>query len=373
MFRSSFILIGILAKTALALSVGDLDVSLKAVSSVQSAGDLIVTAIVSNPTTSDVRVLAVNNVLDTSATPSFDISANGRDVPFAGIKASRSPVFATFDFTQDSLYLTVPAGSSVALNHTIGSIYDFSSFEPGTKFTITPRAESTIYESVDDLTPLKVESNAVEVTVESDLSFNHMFSRSAGLDPFVSTPRCSDSRKLQLLVDALKYARSLAGGAATDIRSHPTGPEYTRYFGGNNQDDIWYNLDRVAGDLTSNRDITCSSDDADATNYCNSNPSVIAYTVIYSTGQTPIYTCDLFTQAGTTPSVCQNGYDSTMSSTGGIILHELSHAVFGADDVTYGCSACASLSTADKKRNADNYRCMGLNIYLDYNCVFGPL
>ncbi|KAI3606072.1 neutral protease 2 [Moniliophthora roreri] len=366
MFSSSFLL-GVLAKTALALSVGDLNVSLKAVSSsVQSARDLVVTAVVSNPTTSDIRVLAVNNVLDSSATRSFDISADGKEVPFAGIKA-------TFDFSQESLYLTVPASSSVALNHTIGSVYDFSSFEPGTKFTITPRAESTFHESVNDAAPLKVESNAVEVTVESDLTFNHLFSGADGLVPSVSTPRCSDARKLQLLVDALKYARSLAGGAATDIRSHPTGPEYTRYFGGNNQDDIWYNLDRVAGDLTSNRDITCSSDDAGATNYCNSNPGVIAYTVIYSTGQTPIYTCDLFTQAGTTPSVCQNGYDSTMSSTGGIILHELSHAVFGADDVTYGCSACAGLSVSDKKRNADNYRCMGLNIYLDYNRVNGPL
>ncbi|EEB88506.1 hypothetical protein MPER_13619 [Moniliophthora perniciosa FA553] len=126
---------------------------------------------------------------------------------------------ATFDFSQESLYLTVPAGSSVALNHTIGSVYDFSSFEPGTEFTITPRADSAIHESVNDAAPLIVESNAVEVTVESDLTFNHLFPGAAdGLVPSVSTPRCSDARKRQLLVDALKYARSLAGGAATDIR-----------------------------------------------------------------------------------------------------------------------------------------------------------
>ncbi|ESK88169.1 neutral protease 2-like protein [Moniliophthora roreri MCA 2997] len=369
MFRSSFLLLSVLAKIVLSLSVGDLDVSLKVVSaSVQSVNDIVVTAIVSNPTSSDLRVLTVNNVLDTSATRSFDITADGKEVPFAGIKA-------TFDFLHESLYLNVPAGKSIALNHTVSSVYDFSSFAPGTKFTISPRGESTIHESVDDAAPLKVESNTVEVTVESDLAFNHLFTpvESDDLERRVSTPRCSDGSKLQLLVDSLKYARSIAGGAATDIRSHPTGPEYTRFFGGNNQNDIWYNFDRVAGDQNTNRDITCSSDNADARNYCSSNPGVIAYTVIYSDGRTPIFTCDLFVQAGTTPSICQGDFDSTMSSRGGIILHELAHAVHGADDVTYGCSAAAGLSVADKKRNADNYRCMGLNIYKDYNCIYGPL
>ncbi|EEB94754.1 hypothetical protein MPER_06383, partial [Moniliophthora perniciosa FA553] len=203
---------------------------------------------------------------------------------------------ATFDFSHESLYLTVPAGKSIALNHTVSSVYDFSSFAPGTKFTISPREESTIHESVDDAAPLKVKSNTVEVTVESDLAFNHLFTpvESDGLERRVSTPRCSDGSKLQLLVDSLKYARSLAGGAATDIRSHPTGPEYTRFFGGNNQNDIWFNFDRGRW---------------------------------RSEYQPRIFTCDLFVQAGTTPSICQGDFDSTMSSRGGIILHELAHAV----------------------------------------------
>ncbi|KAG7089446.1 hypothetical protein E1B28_011131 [Marasmius oreades] len=61
-----------------------------------------------------------------------------------------------------------------------------------------------------------------------------------------------------------------------------------------------------------------------------------------------------------------------MSSRGGIILHELSHAVDGTDDVIYGCTAASQLSPADKKRNADSYRCFGLNVYLEWNCVNGP-
>ncbi|KAK7045816.1 hypothetical protein VNI00_007225 [Paramarasmius palmivorus] len=329
MFRSSFLLLSVLAKTALCLSVGDLDVTLKAVSSsVQSVGDIVVTAIVSNPTESDLRVLAVNNILDTSATRSFDISADGKEVPFTGVKVAPLP----------STTPSAPSTTSLPL-------------PPGTKFTIAPRQESTIHASVDDLAPLKVESNAVEVTVESDLSHTPLIAipEESGVERRVSTPKCSDSGKRQVITDSLKYARSLAGGAATDIRSHPNGPQYTRYFGGNNQNDIWWNLDRVAGDINTNRDITCSQDNGDARSFCNNNPGVIAYTVIYSDGRTPIFTCELFLQAGTTPSICQGSYDSTMSSRGGIILHELAHAVHGADDVTYGCSASAGLSVSDKR------------------------
>ncbi|KAL0580030.1 hypothetical protein V5O48_001964 [Marasmius crinis-equi] len=360
--RSAFILLSALTRLALALNQGDLTVSLKAVeSSVKSASDIVITAVVSNPTGNDIRVLKTHNVLDTSATQSFDIkSADGKDVTFAGIKAS-------FDLTHDSLYVTIPAGQSVAVNHTVSPFYDFSSFSSGTTFSFT--AHSTAFQSGADDTPIVVESDTVQVQVTDDLSFTPFFTQPASL----STPTCSDGGRKQVITDALKYARSLAGGAATDITSsNPNGPHFQTYFGGNSNQDIWFNLDRVAGDQVGNRGIFCSIDHADATSFCNGNPGVIAYTVVGGS-ETPIYVCELFFQAGTTPSICDtHSYDSTMASTGGIILHELSHAVFGADDVTYGCSACAALSPADKKRNADNYRCIGLNVYLDWNCVNGP-
>ncbi|KAJ7444512.1 hypothetical protein FB451DRAFT_1189608 [Mycena latifolia] len=38
---------------------------------------------------------------------------------------------------------------------------------------------------------------------------------------------CADSGRPQILTDSLSYTHSLAGGAATDINSHPNGPEYT--------------------------------------------------------------------------------------------------------------------------------------------------
>ncbi|KAJ8094026.1 hypothetical protein PM082_009915 [Marasmius tenuissimus] len=366
MFRpAAFVLLTALTKLALALNQGDLTVSLQAVeSSVKTVDDIIITAIVANPTDSDVRVLKVENVLDTSASESFAIkSSDGKEVPFTG-------VHATYDFSHESLYVTIPAGQSYAVNHTVTSFYDFSSFAPGTSFSFSS-SRNTFQSGVDDA-PLTLDINSVDVTVTDSVSFSPFFTSLDDISTFASTPVCSDGNKRQVIVDSLKYARSLAGGAATDIKNNPGGSHFTTWFGGNNVNDIWFNLDRVAGDQTT-RDINCQQDHADARSYCTNNPGVIAYTVIYSDGRTPIYVCELFFQAGTTPSVCDTrSYESTMSSRGGIILHELAHAVFGADDVTYGCGASSRLSAADKKRNADGYRCAGLNVYLDWNCVNGP-
>ncbi|KAJ7071948.1 hypothetical protein C8F01DRAFT_1101947 [Mycena amicta] len=358
MLRASVLLS--LCTLALGLSVGDLKVSIKAVSSsVKSVDDIIITAVVSNPTAEDIRVIAKNNVLDGSATRSFAVSKNDDSVLFTGVRT-------TLDLSADAIYTTIPAGSSIAVNHTdLGALYDFETSGTGS-FSFAP---NTLFQTGPDAAPVHVATDAVSVEVTHDVSKRELFP----LDRRTSTPVCSDSGRLQILKDSLSYGRSLAGGAASDILSHPNGPEYTTYFGGNTQSDIWYNMDRIAGDLSNesgDRNIYCSQDVA---NLCGPNTGIIAYTLVVTSGGkivgSNIYTCDIFfTSVGSTPSVCTNGYDSTTSSRGGVILHELSHATAGTADITYGCSAAAGLSVANKKNNADNYRCMGLAIYKDYDC-----
>ncbi|KAJ6583024.1 hypothetical protein DFH09DRAFT_1029491 [Mycena vulgaris] len=354
MFRLGFVLS--VSALVLGLSSGDLKVSLKAIaSSVQSVDDIILTAVVSNPTAEDIRVIAKNNVLDGSATRSFAVNKDGSPVFFTGVRT-------TLDLSADGIYTTIPAGSSVAINHTaLGPLYDFSTFGPGT-FSFAPVA---IFQTGPNHAPLYVETPAVAVEVTHDVA-------KRALVPLLSTPTCEDGGRLQVLTNALADARARAGGAATDILSHPNGPEYTTYFGGNVQSDIWFNMDKIAGDLASSgtRSIHCTGDPA---NICGGNGGVIAYALLVTSNGvivgSDIYTCDIFfTSVGTTPGTCSGGYDSTTSSQGGVILHELSHATAGTADITYGCSACAGLSVADKKNNADNYRCMGLEIYKDYVC-----
>lgn len=160
---------------------------------------------------------------------------------------------ATIDTSAEGVYVTIPAGASIAVNHTgLASLFDFETFGTGT-FSFAPH---TIFQSGPRDVPLHVTTDAITVEVTSDVSKRELFPlhrRSTDL----STPTCSDSGRLQAITVALSYARSLAGGAATDINSHPNGPEYTTYFGGNTQSDIWYNFDRIAGDLPSSGTRKC--------------------------------------------------------------------------------------------------------------------
>uniref|UniRef100_A0A0W0FND5 Uncharacterized protein n=1 Tax=Moniliophthora roreri TaxID=221103 RepID=A0A0W0FND5_MONRR len=243
MFRPSFFLLSVLAKRTLSLAPGDLTVSLKAVSpSVPSVDNITITAIVSNPTASDLRVLAANNILDTSATKSFDIkAADGR----------RSSTCWCYGFVRLWPRFSLLDSSSRQLGCTqLQHQHLLRLFVPRSRhylfyYPISARA-STIQSSLEDSSPLKIETNTVEVTVTS-------VPERGELDERTSTPMCSDGGKRQTIADSLRYAKSLAGGAATDIQTHPNGPQYERYFGRNSQPEIWWNLDVVAGDLTSDR------------------------------------------------------------------------------------------------------------------------
>ncbi|KAG6855466.1 hypothetical protein H0H87_002419, partial [Tephrocybe sp. NHM501043] len=219
-----------LATLALGLSAADLKVSLKAVhSTVKSVDDIVISAVVSNPTDKDIRVIAKNNVLDPSATKSFSVSGkDGKN--------------ATYDLTADGVYTTIPAGSSIAVNHTgLASLYDFETSGTGT-FSFAP---NSIFQTGPDAPAVVVDTPAVKVEVTNDVKKREFLQRR------LSTPSCADSGRKQIITDSLSYARSLAGGAATDIQTHPTSSEFTTYFGGNSQDDIWYRHDIIAGDLAS--------------------------------------------------------------------------------------------------------------------------
>lgn len=87
MFRAALLLS--FTALALGLSSGDLKVSLKAVaSSVDSVDDIILSAVVTNPTSKDIRVIAKNNILDNSHTSSFAVSKDGQGALFIGVRVS---------------------------------------------------------------------------------------------------------------------------------------------------------------------------------------------------------------------------------------------------------------------------------------------
>ena len=149
---------------------------------------------------------------------------------------------ATYDFNEDSLYKVIPAGSSVAVNHTgLAPLYDFETHGTG-KFNFVP---NTHFQNGPEDTAISVPVDPLSVTVKNDVEKRDPLPFS----PQTSTPTCGDAGRLQVLRDSLSYARSMSGGAASDIRTHPNGAEWNTYFGGADHDLIWFRMDTIAGDL----------------------------------------------------------------------------------------------------------------------------
>uniref|UniRef100_D8PTD2 Neutral protease 2 n=1 Tax=Schizophyllum commune (strain H4-8 / FGSC 9210) TaxID=578458 RepID=D8PTD2_SCHCM len=106
---------------------------------------------------------------------------------------------------------------------------------------------------------------------------------------------------------------------------------------------------------SSSRTLSCT----DTYGACTSG--VIAYTVIATTN---VYFCPIFFQEVPSTYLC-TGQTSVASRNvrGGTVLHELTHATSGTDDITYGCSADQALSDANSYANADNYNCFSTQVY----------
>lgn len=105
----------------------------------------------------------------------------------------------------------------------------------------------------------------------------------------------------------------------------------------------------------------------DSYNVCSGG--VIAYTVIATTNVSKrvfinshltdnfvqIYYCSIFFNEVATGSLCSGTSVASRNIRGGTTLHELTHALSGTDDVTYGCAADQALSDSNKLKNADNF------------------
>ncbi|KAH8823511.1 Deuterolysin metalloprotease family-domain-containing protein [Flagelloscypha sp. PMI_526] len=350
MFKSCLISVLFVATALAAPSPSaPLRVSIAAVSDKVSSGNLVVSATVENPSEADIRVVKLNTLLDETPVRTFRLFKGDTEVDFRGFRV-------TPDLTDDAVYTTIAAGQSITVKHSLSSRFDFASTGAGT-YKIT--ASSVFQYGTNASSIAFVDTNEVTVEITS-------IDSEVGIEQ--TTPQCSnDSGKLSQLQGALAEARALAGGAASDTRTHPNSSPITRYFGGGNRDTIWYNLDRIAGDLPSSgtRVLDCN----DPHGVCAGNSGIVAYTLLVTSGGnivgSDIFGCNPFWGAPVTTTIC-SGRD--LGTRGSIILHELSHAVFGSKDTVYGCSGSAALSDGDKIQNADNYACFGVQIYHDYNC-----
>ncbi|KAK7020086.1 hypothetical protein R3P38DRAFT_3358856 [Favolaschia claudopus] len=104
-----------------------------AADSFNSVTDLVLTATVSNNGAQSIKVLKYGTILDGDLpTRSFTVTRDDKEVEFTGIKISVS-----LEDADESAYVTIPAGESVAVTHDVSALFDFAAAGKGA-FTFTP-------------------------------------------------------------------------------------------------------------------------------------------------------------------------------------------------------------------------------------------
>jgi len=333
-----------------------LTVSIKS-SDVDSIADLKVDATVSNTGTEAVKILKYGTVLDGKLpTNSFTVTRDDDAVDFIGAKVQ----VESLDKLTDAAWVTIPAGESVTVTHTLEKLYDFAAAGAGS-FTITPKVQFQLAGSDDEVNALgdlaRVEvPNADSVTIKVARDVARREVRTPGKRAVVS---CSNASHASFISASYTEGKSLASIAASYISTNGANSLYTAYYKTSSTTTVRSKFSAVASESSSSRTLSCT----DPYGVCDGN--VIAYTVISTTN---IYYCSIFYNEVASSALCSGTTVASRNIRGGTTLHELTHAVAGTDDITYGCSADQALSASNQVINADNYNCFSTQVYQNTQC-----
>ncbi|KAF8963640.1 Metalloprotease [Flammula alnicola] len=291
-----------------------------------SVADLKFTASVKNTGTEAVKILKYGTILDDKLpTKSFVVTKDGVAVAFTGVKVN---------------FASAGAGKF--------------SFHPITNFLMASGAQAKVSQS-GSFSMAQASTNVVEVELSENVSKREL----EVLDKR-ATDICTISSKKTFIDASYAEAKTLASTASSYITSKGSSDSvYKAYFGTTSTSKVMTILNAVANENSSSRTLSC----VDTYSACSSG--VIAYTVISTTN---VYFCSIFFNEVATSSLCSGTTVASRNVRGGTTLHELTHAVGGTDDVTYGCSADQALSTANKAINADNYNCFTTQVYANTKC-----
>ncbi|RXW23130.1 hypothetical protein EST38_g2727 [Candolleomyces aberdarensis] len=326
-------------------------------SSISSIEDLKVIATVTNTGTEPVRLLKYGTVLDDKLpTKSFVVSKDGQAVPFTGVKA-----FYSSD-VDDSAFAKVEPGQSVSATHNFAALYDFASVGTGS-FTITSLANFVKvgdtgryfeggrgYSRVADVT-----SNTLTIEITADVAKRE-------LQPLEKRARisCSNTSRASFISSSYTEAKALASGGVSYINSRGASDSlYNAYWGANPTSRVISVLNAVANESSDSRILNCN----DVYGACTRG--VVAYTVIITSN---IYYCDVFFSLVPSTSLCSGMTVASRNVRGGTTLHEITHAVSGTEDLTYGCAADQALLDPLKIINADSYNCFTTQVYQNTHC-----
>ncbi|KAH6902838.1 Metalloprotease [Coprinopsis sp. MPI-PUGE-AT-0042] len=319
---------------------------------VASIQDIEITAAVTNNGAQEAKLFKYSTILDNLPTSSFIITKDGQSVPFIGIRMS-----VDLEALDESAFVTIPAGETFSITHKVGKLYDFSKVGTGS-FTFEPRINFFKAEAADAFSTfdtVTVDKNTVTIEVTDDVA------KEAQTVEKRARNICTNSSRASQITSSVSESRTLAQAASSYISSRGTSDSlYQAYWSSNTASRISGVFNAVANENSSSRTLDCT----DPYGVCSGG--VIAYTVIATTN---IYFCSIFFSEVSLSALCSGSTTvAARNLRGGTTLHELTHAVSGTDDVTYGCAADQRLSAAQKAVNADNYNCFSTQVYKNTRC-----
>ncbi|KAK7042057.1 Deuterolysin metalloprotease family-domain-containing protein [Favolaschia claudopus] len=319
-----------------------------------SVTDLILTATVSNNGAESIKVLKYGTILDGDLpTRSFTVTRDDKEVDFTGIKISVS-----LEDADESAYVTIPAGESVAVTHDVSALFDFAAagkgaftFTPIITFQSVPLDEKVAARS--QLTAIEAVSTPITISITGDVAKVDMLSSRA-------TDICTTASKKSFIDASYTEAKSLASIASSYVTSRGSSDYlYRAYWGSTATSRVISILNAVANENSSSRTLSC----VDTFNFCSSG--ILAYTV---TDTTNIYYCSIFFNQVATSELCHRTSVASRNVRGGTTLHELTHATSGTADFAYGCPDDQALSDSKKIQNADNFNCFTTQVYASTRC-----
>ncbi|KAI0771675.1 Metalloprotease [Trametes elegans] len=328
-----------------------LEVSLTAPADVRSIDDIKVTAAVTNTGSEDLKVLKFGTVLDSDIpTRSFTVLKDGVAANFTGVKLQLD-----IDSLDDSAFITIPAGETIVVEHegTLAPLYNFEALGPGA-FDFEPITNFQVIEADAQPHAYKVSAQKFTVNVKSDVAKREL---KAAHDKRARVS-CSNGSQSSFISSSYSEGKSLASIASNYIASRGADSLYTSYFGTTSLMDT----QNVANENSNSRTLNCN----DPYGYCTNG--VIAYTL---TSTTNVYFCSIFFQEVASSRLCSGTTVAARNIRGGTVLHELTHATSGTDDVGYGCAYDQSLGRSSPREaaiNADNYNCFATQVYQNTQC-----
>lgn len=318
---------------ARAAGLGDAEVRVEATQPVYGVADAVVVHVtITNPNTTDLRVLRWQTPVDGLQGPLFQVTRDGEAVPYLGVLVKRPAP------TEDDYLVIAPGGTleadvdlSASWSFAAGGRYEVRYETSSQQLYSTGSAKRAAGSLASPPAGLQVEGrpDPVRKRAVADLV--------TGSTSFVSCSAGQQSALLTARDDASVYS----SGAVDYFADNRSGSRYTKWFG-TYLSSRWTTVEAHYGNIASAMDTQPMAFD------CTCTDSSYAY--VYPSDAYTIYLCSAFWGAPAT------GTDSKA----GTLIHETSHftVVAGTDDHAYGQSAAQSLAISNPNlavANADSH------------------